>query len=141
MCFALKRIQRTILSIVFCCPSKPTGATREGVNTRLFFFFFFNVLLPPEVFTSIFYREKGLAVPLVDSENEKYCHGALQLFTTFDRFEKTPTLAEIQTHELAARRLRGYQVDHRGDRLEAVKSLKDSSKTIFDINVDEGRDG
>ena len=74
------------------------------------------------MFVSIFDREKGSAVPyLVDNNEVKFCQLAklcsfLPLSTASYESEEKPALAEIRTRELAARRLRGYQLDHRGDR-------------------------
>ena len=75
------------------------------------------------MFTSIFFREKGSAVPsLVDNEVE-FCRltklfSFLPLSNASYESEKNPTLAEIRTRELAARSFRGRQLETtRGDRL------------------------
>ena len=89
------------------------------------------------MFTSIFYRVKGPAIPsLVDNEVE-FCQlpKLCQLFTAFDRQlrkREKNTLAEIRTHELAARRLRETQPDHRGDRKrEKAVVLRGVGQQVF----------
>ena len=74
-CTSLCSLYRGLqFAVYFFCGSKPTGVTQEGVaNTGAFFFLFsfFNAPPPPAVFASIFYREKGPAVPsLVDSRHD-----------------------------------------------------------------------
>ena len=72
---------------------------------------------------SIFYREKGSAVPsLVDNDFE-FCQltkifSFLPLLTARYESEEKPVLAETLIRELAARRLRGYQLDHEDDRYQ-----------------------
>ena len=89
MCYTLQRIQGTTLGSVFLCVpliSKPSGVTQERANTAGAFYVLFslNAPPPPAVLASIFYREKGSAVPsLVDNDVE---FGQLTKFSAFYRF-------------------------------------------------------
>ena len=105
--------------------SKPTGVTQERANTGLFSAIctIFSAP-PPTILASIFYHDKGSAVPsLVDHEVEFRQLTKLFSFYRFrpssnesEKKTKINTSAEIRTRELADGRLRGYQLDHRGRR-------------------------
>ena len=113
-------------SVYFSVQLEPTGVTQEWVNTGAFFFFLCFLFAPPSscgAWLHFFIAKRlRLSLSLVNTKVE-FCL-LTKSFSAINRFplpgttvRKKPTLAEIQTRDLVARRLRGYQLDHRGDRL------------------------
>ena len=105
---------------VFSVQLEPTGVTQEGVNTRAFFFFLRFLYAPPSSCSAClnFLSREGFGHPC-PSPTPKSNFVYSRSFSAVNRFplpgtkvRKKPTLAEIRTRDLVARRLRGYQLDH-----------------------------
>ena len=111
---------------VFFCPTRTNRGNTGGGKHRGFFLLFMFIVCPivllrclPSFFIA---RRVRLSLSLVNTKVE-FCLLTKLFRYRLSRFplpgtkvRKKPTLAEIRTRDLAARRLRGYRLDHRGDR-------------------------
>ena len=111
--------------VYFSVQLEPTGVTQEGVNTGAFFFFLCFFFAPPSSCGAClnFLSREGFGCPY-PSSTPKLNFVYSRSFSAINRFplpgtkvRKKPTLAEIRTRDLVARRLREYQLDHRGDKV------------------------
>ena len=110
----------------FCCPTRTNRGHTGGGKHRGFFFFLCFFFAPPSSCGACLYflSREGFGCPC-PSSTPKLNFVYSRSFSAINRFplpgtkvRKKPTLAEIRTRDLVARRLRGYQLDHRGDRLQ-----------------------
>ena len=105
---------------VCLCPTRTNRGHTGGGKHRGFFFFYVSFLpdRPPAVLAFILIaRRVRPPLSLVNTKVE-FClltklFSYKSLSTTMYESEKKPTLAEIRTRDLVARRLREYRLDHR----------------------------
>ena len=112
-----------LFSVLFCPPRTNRGHT-GGETPGLFPFFLCFFFAPPSSFGAClhFLSREGFSRPY-PSSTPKLNFVCSRSFSATNRFPLPgtkvrikPTLAEIRTRDLVARRLRRYQLDHRGDR-------------------------